>query len=123
MIAAELARGGRSVVVLEMGQYRNESDFKQLELPGMLELYLGGGLTSSEDGSIVDPRRLDARRRHGRQLHELHPHARSTIREEWAAMGIEGIDEPGLRARTSTRSGSGSAVNDDGDLAEPHPQS
>src|SRR5205807_9767433 len=49
VIAAELQRAGLSVLVLEMGQYRNESDFKQLELPGMLELYHGGGLTASED--------------------------------------------------------------------------
>ena len=36
-----------------MGGYRNESDFNQLELPGMFELYLGGGLAASEDGSIA----------------------------------------------------------------------
>jgi choline dehydrogenase-like flavoprotein len=53
VMAAELARAGRSVVVLEMGGYRNESDFKQLELPGMFELYLGGGLAASEDGSMA----------------------------------------------------------------------
>jgi hypothetical protein len=35
-----------------MGAYRNEADFKRLELPGMLELYLGGGIVGSEDGSI-----------------------------------------------------------------------
>ena len=52
VIAAELADAGNSVLVLEMGGYRNESDFKQLELPGMFELYLGGGLAASEDGSI-----------------------------------------------------------------------
>ena len=53
VIAAELQRAGRSVVVLEMGGYRNEADFKQLELAGMFELYLGGGMVSSEDGSIA----------------------------------------------------------------------
>ena len=47
VIAAELQRAGRSVVVLEQGVYQNESDFKQLELPGSLELYLGGGLITS----------------------------------------------------------------------------
>ncbi len=31
-----------------MGAYRNESDFKQLELAGLFELYLGGGLLGSE---------------------------------------------------------------------------
>ncbi len=53
VIAAELQQAGRSTVVLEMGAYRNEQDFKQLELPGMFELYLGGGMVSSEDGSIA----------------------------------------------------------------------
>ena len=53
MIAAELQRAGRSVLMLEMGAYRNEADFKQLELPGLFELYLGGGMLSSEDGSIA----------------------------------------------------------------------
>ena len=52
VIAAELQKAGKSVLVLEMGGYRNEADFKQLELLGLLELYLGGGLTASEDGSI-----------------------------------------------------------------------
>jgi choline dehydrogenase-like flavoprotein len=47
VIAAELQQQGRSVIVLEMGGYRNEADFKQLELPGLLELYLGGGLLTS----------------------------------------------------------------------------
>ena len=41
------------MLVLEMGAYRNESDFKQLELPGYLELYYGGGLAASESGSIA----------------------------------------------------------------------
>ena len=43
-IAAELQQAGKFVLVLEMGGYRNEADFKQLELPGSFELYLGGGL-------------------------------------------------------------------------------
>jgi choline dehydrogenase-like flavoprotein len=47
VIVAELQQQGRSVIVLEMGGYRNEADFKQLELPGLLELYLGGGLLTS----------------------------------------------------------------------------
>jgi hypothetical protein len=53
VIAASLAQAGRSVLVLELGGYRNEADFKQLEVPGMFELYLGGGMLSSEDGSIA----------------------------------------------------------------------
>lgn len=52
VIAAELQRAGLSVLVLEQGPYRNESDFSQLELVGMLDLYLGGGVLRSETGSI-----------------------------------------------------------------------
>jgi hypothetical protein len=52
VIAAKLAAAGKKVLVLEMGGYRNEQDFKQLELPGYLELYYGAGLAASEDGSV-----------------------------------------------------------------------
>jgi len=52
VIAAKLAAAGKKVLVLEMGGYRNEQDFNQLELPGYQELYYGGGLAGSEDGSI-----------------------------------------------------------------------
>jgi choline dehydrogenase-like flavoprotein len=93
VIAAELAGGGSSVVVLEMGQYRNESDFRQLELPGMFELYLGGGLASSEDGSIA---LLAGSTLGGGTVVNYMNCIRTPehIRREWAAMGIEGIDEP-----------------------------
>ncbi|HZK16409.1 MAG TPA: GMC family oxidoreductase N-terminal domain-containing protein, partial [Solirubrobacterales bacterium] len=52
VIAARCAAAGRDVLVLEMGSYNNEQDFKQLELPGYLDLYYGGGLAGSESGSI-----------------------------------------------------------------------
>jgi choline dehydrogenase-like flavoprotein len=94
VIAAELARAGRSVVILEMGGYRNESDFRQLELPGMFELYLGGGLASSEDGSIA---LLAGSTLGGGTVVNYMNCIRTPqpIREEWAGMGVEGIDEPG----------------------------
>jgi choline dehydrogenase-like flavoprotein len=93
VIAAELQRAGRSVVVLEQGQYRNESDFKQLELPGMLELYLGGGLAASEDGSIA----LFAGSTLGGGTVVNYMNCIRTpdrIRSEWASMGIDGLDTP-----------------------------
>ncbi len=97
VIAAELARAGKSVVVLEMGGYRNESDFHQLELPGMFELYLGGGLAASEDGSIAI---LAGSTLGGGTVVNYMNCIRTPehIRREWAAMGIEGIDEPGYEA-------------------------
>ncbi|HEV7584697.1 MAG TPA: FAD-dependent oxidoreductase [Solirubrobacteraceae bacterium] len=93
VIAAELARAGRSVVVLEMGGYRNEADFKQLELPGMFELYLGGGLASSEDGSIAI---LAGSTLGGGTVINYMNCIRTPehIRREWAAMGVEGIADP-----------------------------
>jgi len=93
VIAAELARAGRSVIVLEMGGYRNESDFHQLELPGMFELYLGGGLAASEDGSIAV---LAGSTLGGGTVVNYMNCIRTPepIRREWAAMGVEGIDEP-----------------------------
>lgn len=93
VIAAELQHAGRQTVVLEQGQYRNESDFKQLELPGMLELYLGGGLAASEDGSIA----IFAGSTVGggtvvNYMNCIRTPAR--IRREWASMGLEGLDTP-----------------------------
>jgi choline dehydrogenase-like flavoprotein len=94
VIAAQLQQQGRSVVVLEMGGYRNEADFKQLELPGLLELYLGGGLLTSEDGSIS----IFAGSTLGGGTIVNYMNCLRTperIRREWATHGIEGIDEPG----------------------------
>ena len=93
VIAAELQRAGHSVVVLEMGQYRNESDFKQLELAGMLELYLGGGLAASEDGSIGI---LAGSTLGGGTVVNYMNCIRTPerIRREWASMGIDGLDSP-----------------------------
>jgi choline dehydrogenase-like flavoprotein len=94
VIAAELQKAGRSVVVLEMGQYRNEADFKQLELPGMFELYHGGGLTTSEDGSIGI---LAGSTLGGGTVVNYMNCIRTPleIRREWAQMGVEGLDQPG----------------------------
>src|SRR3954451_22013667 len=93
VIAAAAAEAGKSVLVLEMGGYRNESDFKQLELPGMQELYYGGGLASSEDGSlaILAGQTLGG----GTVVNYMNciptPHE---IRKEWAASGLDGLDSP-----------------------------
>jgi choline dehydrogenase-like flavoprotein len=93
VIAAELQRSGRQTLVLEQGQYRNESDFKQLELPGMLELYLGGGLAASENGSITI---LAGSTLGGGTVVNYMNCIRTPerIRHEWASMGLEGLDTP-----------------------------
>src|SRR5256885_10936550 len=94
VIAAELQKGGKSVLVLEQGGYRNEEDFKQLELPGSLELYLSGGLLQSEDGSIAV---LAGATLGGGTVVNYMNCIRTPdhIRREWAEHGIEGIDGPG----------------------------
>jgi choline dehydrogenase-like flavoprotein len=76
-----------------MGQYRNESDFKQLELAGMFELYLGGGLAASEDGSIAV---LAGSTLGGGTVVNYMNCIRTPerIRAEWASMGIDGLDSP-----------------------------
>src|SRR3954468_21007892 len=53
VIAGSLQAEGRHVVVLEMGGYYNESDFNQLELWAYENLFLGGGLMATEDGSLA----------------------------------------------------------------------
>ncbi len=93
VIAAELQGAGHQTFVLEQGQYRNESDFKQLELPGMLELYLGGGLAASEDGSIA----IFAGSTLGGGTVVNYMNCIRTpdrIRREWASMGLDGLDTP-----------------------------
>ena len=93
VIAAGCAAAGLSVLVLEMGSYRNESDFKQLEIPGMFELYLGGGLLTSENGSIAV---LAGSTLGGGTVVNYMNCIRTPqhIRDEWAQHGLEGIDAP-----------------------------
>jgi choline dehydrogenase-like flavoprotein len=91
VIAAELQRAGRSVIVLERGGYRNESDFRQLELVGARELYLRGGLFYSESGSIGIL--AGATLGGGTVVNSmvcLEPPAE--VRSAWAALGLEGLD-------------------------------
>jgi hypothetical protein len=91
VIAAELQRAGRSVVVLERAGYRNEADFKQLELVGAQEMFLRGGLFFSDTGSmgLLAGATLGG----GTVINSmvcLRPPAR--VRAEWAASGLPEID-------------------------------
>jgi choline dehydrogenase-like flavoprotein len=52
VIAGTLSAEGKHVVVLEMGGYHNEADFNQLELWAYENLYLGGGLIATDNGSV-----------------------------------------------------------------------
>ena len=51
--AGVLASAGLSVIVMEQGGYRNESDFSHLEADAYRSMYLDGALGSSADGSIL----------------------------------------------------------------------
>jgi len=92
VIAARCAAAGQRVLVLEMGAYRNEQDFKQLELPGYLELYYGGGLATSESGSIAV---LAGQTLGGGTVVNYMNCVRTPdhVLAEWAAMGLKGLDD------------------------------
>jgi hypothetical protein len=51
-VAGVLASAGLSVIVVEAGDYRNESDFTHLEADAYRDLYLDGALKSTADGGI-----------------------------------------------------------------------
>ena len=93
VIAAGLAAAGKRVLVLEMGQYRNEQDFKQLEIVGYQELYYGGGLAASEDGSIAI---LAGSTLGGGTVVNYMNCIRTPehIRQEWEEHGLEGLADP-----------------------------
>jgi choline dehydrogenase-like flavoprotein len=92
VIAARCAAEGKRVLVLELGQYNNEADFKQLELPGYLELYYGGGLAASESGSIGI---LAGSTLGGGTVVNYMNCVRTpdTVLAEWAGHGLEGLDQ------------------------------
>jgi choline dehydrogenase-like flavoprotein len=93
VVAAELQRAGRSVVVLEQGGYRNEADFKQLELVGLQELYLKGGPFASESRSIAIY--AGATLGGGTVVNYMNClRTPDRIRSEWAAAGLDGLDGP-----------------------------
>ena len=93
VIAAQCAQAGNDVVVLEMGGYRNESDFTNLEIPSYFELYYGGGLATSESGSISI---LAGQSLGGGTVVNYMNCVRTpdAILAEWAEHGLVGLDSP-----------------------------
>jgi choline dehydrogenase-like flavoprotein len=53
VVAAELAKAGKSVIILEKGGYYSESDFTGREAEMMPKLYLKRGLQSTRDLSVM----------------------------------------------------------------------
>ncbi|HEY4277987.1 MAG TPA: GMC family oxidoreductase [Conexibacter sp.] len=90
VIAARLAQAGRSVLVLELGAYRNEADFQQLESVAG-EMYLGGGMVWSEHGELG---LLAGSTLGGGTVINSMVCLRTPqeIREEWTRMGLDGLD-------------------------------
>ena len=92
VIAGELAGRGKRVCVVEMGAYRNETDFLQLELPAYQELYLNGGPFPTAEGQVT----IQAGSSLGggttvNWTNSLRTH--SWVREQWAReFGLEGLD-------------------------------
>jgi acyl-CoA reductase-like NAD-dependent aldehyde dehydrogenase/choline dehydrogenase-like flavoprotein len=53
VIAGELAAAGRSVVVLEAGEYHDDADFDGLELSAYQRMYLNGGPFPTAEGQVA----------------------------------------------------------------------
>jgi choline dehydrogenase-like flavoprotein len=93
VIAAELQSRGLRVVVLEAGEYRNESDFHQREDRAPAELYLRGGMFHAEGGTIgiLGGATLGG----GTVVNSLVClRTPDDVRAEWTAAGLDGLDGP-----------------------------
>jgi choline dehydrogenase-like flavoprotein len=91
VIAARCAAAGKSVLVLEMGSYKNESDFRQLEAEGAGQMFLGGGLGWSEGGELglLAGSTLGG----GTVINSMACRPLpDDVRADWAAAGLEGVD-------------------------------
>ena len=71
VVAAELARAGRSVVVLEAGPLVDEASMPTDELDAYGRLYLNHGLLSTWDGSVTMLAGAGGRRRDAGQLDDV----------------------------------------------------
>lgn len=94
VIAATLAERGLKVVVLEAGDYFNESDFAQLELKAYQDMFWNGGPSPTADGNVT--LQAGATLGGGTTVNwtnclRTHP----WVREQWAReFGLEGVDGP-----------------------------
>jgi choline dehydrogenase-like flavoprotein len=98
VIAARLAQAGRSVIVLEAGAYRNESDFRQIDSVGA-EMYLGGGIVWAETGQLglLAGSTLGGGTVINSMVCLRTPPA---IRSDWEAFGLEGVGGDEFDAHT-----------------------
>ncbi|HET8568137.1 MAG TPA: FAD-dependent oxidoreductase [Candidatus Limnocylindria bacterium] len=90
--AAELARDGRSVVVLERAALVTEQEYDGRELSGFARLFLDRGLTATADRAIAI--RAGSAVGGGTIVNwSTSLRLPDEIREEWRAAGIDGLDE------------------------------
>ena len=93
VIAGTAAAAGKAVVVMEAGGYYNEADFNQYELWAYENLYRGGGLAGTVDGSVS--LMTGANLGGGTTVNWTNCiRTRDNVRAEWAAHGLEGVDGP-----------------------------
>jgi choline dehydrogenase-like flavoprotein len=98
VIAAMLAQAGLGVVVLEAGAHREEADFRPNELDAYRNLYWRGGYTPTAEGlvTVVAGATLGG----GTTVNWMNcvpPPA--VVREQWAALGLKGLDDGGFDRR------------------------
>lgn len=93
VFAAEMAKRGRRVLILERAKLRTETDFDGRELEGAAHLFLDRGLATTSDAAIV---LLAGSAVGGGTIVNWSTSLRlpAAVREEWATAGIDdGLDE------------------------------
>ena len=116
VIAAELAKRGMRVVILEAGGYYNESDFAQNELKAYQEMYWRQGPQTSADGNFT---LLAGRTLGGGTVVNWTNCVRTPqwVRSEWASeYGLTGLDTPEFDAHLDAVLGRIGANGDCSDL-------
>jgi choline dehydrogenase-like flavoprotein len=91
VIAARCAAAGKSVLILEMGSYKNESDFRQLEAEGAGQMFWSGGLGWSEGGELglLAGSTLGG----GTVINSMACRPLpDDVRADWTAAGLDGVD-------------------------------
>ncbi|HVM00151.1 MAG TPA: GMC family oxidoreductase [Egibacteraceae bacterium] len=93
VVAGELARAGKDVVVLEAGGHFEEPDFPPYEVVAYRDLYWRGGWTPTADGTIVMA--AGATLGGGTTVNWANcVRPRPQLRAEWARHGLTDLDSP-----------------------------
>lgn len=120
VVAAELARGGLDVLVLEAGGHLEDADFPADEAAALAEMYWRGGATVTEDGNVAI---LAGATLGGGSTVNWQNCVRppAAVRSDWAGTyGLEGLDGPGFDAHLDAVSERISATTACSDLNGPN---